>query len=537
MVPSMTPIPSVEEITAEDLKRCRETLEALVKDRRLLSGLSREERIALVSAAGRVSRPDRLEQMRLAKRVRKDRRKALRDEDRHTRAQSEIRQAREEAVFEAPERRGRVEYRTLNEPRNCYVCKGSFNKLHDFYDSMCPDCAEFNYAKRFETADLKGRVCLVTGSRVKIGYQAALKLLRGGSRVIATTRFPHDAAERYSKEKDYAEWKDRLQIHGLDLRHSPSVEVFARHLNSTLDRLDFICHNAAQTVRRPPGWYAHLLEKEALPYSGLNPEQRALLADREALKGALGGTPALPTPDDIRAQPFSFRAVPQGDREARRGRAQRALTVGHEGEVGVGLRASAHLSQIPISIDDAQLGREVFPEGKLDADLQQVDLRRTNTWRLGLAEVATAEMIEVHLINAFAPFILNARLRGLMDRDATGDKHIVNVSAMEGIFSRGTKTDKHPHTNMAKAALNMMTLTSAPDYLKSGIHMNAVDTGWVTDEDPAHHSARKQAVHDFQPPLDIVDGAARICDPFIHGLRTGEHVWGKFLKDYKPSTW
>jgi NAD(P)-dependent dehydrogenase (short-subunit alcohol dehydrogenase family) len=166
-----------------------------------------------------------------------------------------------------------------------------------------------------------------------------------------------------------------------------------------------------------------------------------------------------------------------------------------------------------------------------------VDLRSRNTWRLTLAEVSTPEMLEVHLINAVAPFILCSRLKPLMARHRTGDKHIVNVSAMEGIFSRGTKTDRHPHTNMAKAALNMMTLTSARGYVEDGIHMNAVDTGWVTDEDPAAHATRKREELDFQPPLDIVDGAARICDPFFAGLLSGEHVWGRFLKDYKPSSW
>ena len=124
-----------------------------------------------------------------------------------------------------------------------------------------------------------------------------------------------------------------------------------------------------------------------------------------------------------------------------------------------------------------------------------------------------------------------------MLRVPSRDKHIVNVSAMEGQFARHTKTDKHPHTNMAKAALNMMTFTSAPDYAKEGIFMNAVDTGWVTDEDPVVHAERKQREADFQPPLDIVDGAARICDPFFSGLLSGEHVFGKFLKDYKPVPW
>jgi NAD(P)-dependent dehydrogenase (short-subunit alcohol dehydrogenase family) len=112
----------------------------------------------------------------------------------------------------------------------------------------------------------------------------------------------------------------------------------------------------------------------------------------------------------------------------------------------------------------------------------------------------------------------------------------VNVSAMEGQFYRTFKTDKHPHTNMAKAALNMMTRTSAPDFVKDGIHMNAVDTGWVTDEDPAAHAARK-AQEGFSPPLDIIDGAARIIDPIFDGRLTGTHVWGRFLKDYKPAPW
>jgi NAD(P)-dependent dehydrogenase (short-subunit alcohol dehydrogenase family) len=209
----------------------------------------------------------------------------------------------------------------------------------------------------------------------------------------------------------------------------------------------------------------------------------------------------------------------------------------HGGRGGAGITASSELSQVRYAYDDATRRADLFPDGRVDADLQQVDLRHQNTWRLALAEVPTPEMLEVQLVNAVAPFILCARLKALMLRVPTKDKHIVNVSAMEGIFSRGTKTDKHPHTNMAKAALNMMTLTAARDYVTDGIHMNAVDTGWVTDEDPAVHAERKKQELDFQPPLDIVDGASRVCDPFFSGLTTGVHVFGKFLKDYKPSAW
>ena len=207
------------------------------------------------------------------------------------------------------------------------------------------------------------------------------------------------------------------------------------------------------------------------------------------------------------------------------------------GGVGLGLRHSARLSQVGFGFDEAARREDLFPAGALDADLQQLDLRERNSWRLKLAEVATPEMIEVQLVNAVAPFILCARLKPLMQRAAGRDKHVVNVSAMEGVFSRGTKTDRHPHTNMAKAALNMLTLTSARDYVEHGIHMNAVDTGWITDEDPFVHAARKKEELGFEPPLDIVDGAARVLDPFLAGLNSGEHAWGKFFKDYKPSNW
>lgn len=376
---------------------------------------------------------------------------------------------------------GKNEALTLTGHQRCYTCQAPYRNVHFFYHMLCPSCAELNYSKRLQRADLRGRVAVVTGGRIKIGYLTALRLLRDGARVWVTTRFAKDCALRFSEEKDFSEWSHRLKIVALDLRSPGQVQQFIQQLYAEETHLDILIHNAAQTVKRPAAFYQHLFAGEEAPLEAL---------------------PAAVQPCLAPAPPFRY--------------------LGDAWEQQL-LPAEIHQS---------------FPAGQYDKDRQQVDLRASNSWTLRLDEVPPGEMLETQLVNVTAPFMLNSQLKALLKQSPFPRRFIVNVSAMEGQFNRGSKTPYHPHTNMAKAALNMMTRTSAQDYALDGIYMNSVDTGWITQENPHPKKERLYEEDGFVPPLDETDGMARIYDPIVSGLASPDiPLFGHFLKDYQPYAW
>src|SRR5688572_31300372 len=329
------------------LDRLRETtelLESIAVDRNVLAGVPDEERGRLLRAIELVNNPDSRTLRRLAKATKRQKRIARINKEDDALHETGIRTLRRKPVFTTPNvfpphgfapadlhdnaTETGPEIRETIEPQHCYVCKQKYTVIHHFYDQLCPDCAEFNFRKRTEVADLRGRVALLTGGRVKIGYQAGLKLLRCGARLIVTTRFPRDSAQRYAREPDFADWADRLEIFGLDLRHTPSVEAFCRELLATRTRLDFIVNNACQTVRRPPDFYRHMMEGETAALHQMPEHVRRLVGSYEGLRGYQ----MLPEAPGVGAG---------GAREA--GRA------GEGGAGGVaGLTHAAQLSQIPL---------------------------------------------------------------------------------------------------------------------------------------------------------------------------------------------
>lgn len=382
---------------------------------------------------------------------------------------------------------------TLIRGRACYVCKRRYHEVDAFHHQLCPGCAAVNRGRRDARTDLTGRRALLTGGRAKIGMYIALRLLRDGAETTITTRFPRDAARRFAGMPDSAEWLHRLHVIGVDLRNPAQTLALADSV-AARGPLDILINNAAQTVRRSPESYALLARAEVAELPG------GPLPEMTSLAPAAAGTPGLPD------------------------------------------GAGGHWSPTPHAVTALALAagsaspERIAADRAIDAGGLVPDLAASNSWSQRVEEVDARELLEVQLCNTTAPFILVSRLRPALAASPARRAYVVNVSAMEGQFGRGYKGPGHPHTNMAKAALNMLTRTSAKEMLETdGILMTSVDTGWITDERP-HPTKMRLAGEGFHAPLDLVDGAARVYDPIVRG-EAGEDLCGCFLKDYEPAPW
>jgi NAD(P)-dependent dehydrogenase (short-subunit alcohol dehydrogenase family) len=388
---------------------------------------------------------------------------------------------------------------TLIKPRNCYICKKQYTRVDAFYHQLCPECSAKSHAKRDARTDLDGKRALLTGGRAKIGMYIALRLLRDGAHTTITTRFPRDAVRRFSSLPDSGDWMHRLKVVGIDLRDPAQVIGLAESVAAD-GPLDILINNATQTVRRSPGAYQPLVDGELAPLpDGPLPELVTFGHTNDPHPQALARS--------VTAHPILAAAAARAEQLT-----EQAMTAGSS------------------SLERLAAGTAIDAGGLLP------DLHDANSWTQHVDEVDPLEMLEVQLANTTAPFILISKLRPSMAASGAHRKYIVNVSAMEGVFGRGYKGPGHPHTNMAKAAVNMLTRTSAREMLESdGILMTSVDTGWITDERP-HPTKVRLAEEGFHAPLDLVDGAARVYDPIVRG-EAGEDLFGVFLKDYEPSSW
>lgn len=380
-------------------------------------------------------------------------------------------------------------------PEPCYICKKPEPVRFPSNSALCLSCGQFNDSRRGQTADLRGYTCIVTGGRIKVGFEVAIKLLRAGASVIVTSRFVAGARAAFASLPDSASWAGRLSFYACDFRELGAVVALVEAIKKEHATVDVLVNNAAQTIHRPPAFYRELLS-DTLVDRNLG-ELGAVAAQRLVLSGAI---------------------VPGA---------------------GLGLDPDrvAKLSILPVLPQDELEGAEFFPEGARDGHGQPQDRRSFNSWMMGLTDVPLLELLEVLYINAIAPFILCTGLHAAMTKKP-GERpsFIVNVTAMEGNFHDPEKNHRHPHTNMAKAALNMMTRTTAIQLQADRIFMNAVDPGWITNERP--HPLRAPAgSHPDRMPLDEVDGAARVCDPIFRSLVTGEPVAGRLFKNFEPYPW
>lgn len=365
---------------------------------------------------------------------------------------------------------------TKSKQRNpyCYVCKVKLWKddmRHSTYNDMCWLCGNINTNKRDFKKDLTGKVAIVTGGRVKIGFETAIRLLRNGCTVVITSRFIDDCLERYKTDPGFSGFSDRLFIYQLNMLDGGNIKKFVQYIFDNFAHVDYLINNAAQTIKRPIEFFNHLIKK----------------------------IPAIAESDLKSESPLDKILVHRDNNEL--------------------LLLESNKNML-MEYDQHEI-EEIFPLNEFDIYGQQIDLRTNNSWMLEADCVNISELAEVYIINSIGPYMLSTMLKPVMSKSKNDYSWIINVTSMEGVFNWDYKPSRHPHTNMAKAALNMFTRTCGQYFIKLNIVMVCVDTGWNNPQQPNSY--------DFQTPIDCADGAARILDPIYRELKQS----GIFYKDFE----
>ena len=424
--------------------------------------------------------------------------------------------------------------------KSCYICKQKLglDNINKFYGSLCTKCGDYNYSFRTMKLDFSGRIAIVTGGRIKIGYYIVTKLLSYGCKVITTSRFPKDALFKFKEDPEYDLWKNNLIIYPIDFRIIQSTMNFVKYIQKNYSHVDFLINNAAQTVRRTTDYYEYLMPIEVKKL----PEE-----DNEKI---------------IKNDYLSIQKQISEDFEKNKNESEKKeniikIDIQKESERKQIINSLVSLVNqnkdnnekdefIPLSVIASQIKiMEEKDQPKvciMGGDGQPYDFSKgKNSWNFELDEIPLEEFIEVQIINAWTPYYLCAKLKPMMMKSPFPDKYIVNVTAVEGIFNHYKRTT-HVHTNMAKAALNMLTRTCGKYMEKNGIYMTCVDTGWVShmnemnkiiDDETKEYAENEMVI----VPLDELDGAMRVLHPIIEGIKNKKYFSGILLKDYIKSKW
>ena len=409
--------------------------------------------------------------------------------------------------------------------KNCYICKEKFglNNIHSFYGNLCKKCGDYNYSFRTMKLDFTGRIAIVTGGRVKIGYYIATKLLSYGAKVLITSRFPKDTLFKYQNDPEYEKWKNNLIIYPIDFRIFESTIKFVQFIKDNFPHVDILINNAAQTIRRTASYYKYLLPIETKDLSKED-DKKIIKNDFINLQKQLkaGESTQAPNPQSTKKE-IQNSLISLMDNKSKEYQEILPLSV-----IASQIRIMEEKSQPHVTVMGGDGQPYDFSKGK-------------NSWNFEFDEIPFQEFTEVQIINTWTPYYLCVKLKPLMMQSPFPDKYIVNVTSVEGIFSH-FKRSSHVHTNMAKAALNMFTRTCG-SYLKDiGIYMTCVDTGWVSPMNEMNSLLDKDKKNSYENefvnvPLDELDGAMRVLHPIIEGIKNKNYLFGILLKDYVKSPW